>query len=119
MTEETIDAGESAPQGESVDEVVVIEDAVVIAVTDDGDDSAPVDPGQLDAVAESGRAELRTTIAELQQELSGMAKTGVPGVDDALARLADLDPDDLSASADVLTEVLARLESVMNETPQE
>ncbi len=44
-----------------------------------------------------------------------MRRTGVPGVDEALDQLAGLDPDDLEGSADLLAEVLRRLESVMSQ----
>ncbi|MEI2717764.1 MAG: hypothetical protein V9E98_12395 [Candidatus Nanopelagicales bacterium] len=117
MTDGIVDPGEVLAGEDSPVDTEVVAEAVVIAVTDD--DTSGMDPDQLDALAQSGRSDLRQTIVALQQELDGIAKTGVPGVDEAMARLADLDPDDLGASADVLTEVLAKLESVMNETPPE
>ncbi len=87
--------------------------AVVVSV--DGDEQVTVGEEQLAATAESGREQLRQTVADLQLELAGMRRTGVPGVDEALDQLAGLDPDDLEGSADLLAEVLRRLESVMSQ----
>lgn len=108
-----------------------LSEVVVVAVTDadesfddSSDDGEPGDFEQspedaLLALAEANREHLDETLADLQQELAGMAKTGIPGVDAALDRLAELDPNDLPGSTELLTQVLAQLESVMREAPKE
>lgn len=96
-----------------------VEETIVVAVTDDTDPAAGLDEEALADIVEEHRAELDHTLADLQQELAGMAKTGIPGVDEALDQLGALDPNDLQGSSELLAEVLAKLESVMSETPQE
>ncbi len=101
-------------------EAIESEDAaVVVAVTDESVESGGLDESALAQMIESGRGELDATLAELQQELAGMARTGIPGVDAALDELAALDPSDLQGSSQLLADVLAKLESVMSQTPQE
>lgn len=57
--------------------------------------------------------QLSQMVAGIQGELADTGKTGIPAVDAALERLADLDPSDLGASAEVLADVLHRLESAL------
>jgi hypothetical protein len=96
------------PSGASADaEPVVYDDPAVLAVLPDEAGAAEVvglDPEQLSGM-----------IAGLQGQLAGTGRTGIPEVDAALERLSDLDPNDLSASADVLADVLKRLESAMGD----
>lgn len=94
------------------------EAAVVVAVTDDPQ-SVGLDEEGLADLVESHREELDHSLADLQQELAGMARTGIPGVDEALDQLSALDPNDLQGSSQLLADVLAKLESVMSEAPQE
>lgn len=61
-------------------------------------------------------SELTAALTEIQTELAGTAKTGVPSVDAALERLADLDPNDLAGSAEILQDVLRRLEGTIQES---
>lgn len=94
------------------------EAVLVVAVTEDAEDQ-PFDEDQLEQLADAHRAEVDGALADLQRELAGMAQTGIPGVDAALARLGELDPNDLNGSTQILAEVLGQLEGVMNETPKE
>ncbi len=64
------------------------------------------------------KEQLATMVAGLQAEFAGAAKTGQPAVDAALERLADLDPQDLAGSADVLTDVLNRLETALGDSDE-
>lgn len=96
------------------------EQIVVVAVEGDAEsDITSLDEQSLQDLAAENRQELDQTLAAVQQELAGMAKTGIPEVDAALDRLGSLDPSDLAGSSEILAEVLATLESVMSQTPQE
>lgn len=94
------------------------QEPVVVAVTPaDEDAGAPLDEVAVAAAVAEGGEEVREHLVALQAELAGTASTGVPAVDEALARLAELDPEDLSGSAAVLSDVLSRLETVLGEAP--
>lgn len=110
-----------ATEGDVPDDVAEQDaaDAVlVVAVTEDAEDQ-PFDETQLEQLADAHRVEVDSALADLQRELAGMAQTGIPGVDAALARLGELDPNDLNGSTQILADVLGQLEGVMNETPKE
>ncbi len=92
------------------------DDVVVMAVTDE---TEVVTEEGLQTIADENRERLTHDIAAVQEELAGMARTGVPGVDAAMALLAEMDPADLEGSAEVMGTVLAQLESVLRESPQE
>ena len=77
----------------------------------------PEEDGGADLVGLS-KEQLATMVAGLQAEFAGAAKTGQPAVDAALERLADLDPKDLAGSADVLTDVLNRLETALGDSDE-
>jgi hypothetical protein len=98
---------QSRPTGQEPADGSATADPAVMSVLPDGEGSAEVvglAPEQLSAM-----------IAGLQGELAGTAKTGNPAVDAAMERLGDLDPADLGGSADVLADVLHRLEAAMGE----
>ena len=84
----------------------LVDDAQVMAVL----------PDEAGAAGLVGMAASDVTgmVAGLQSEFAGAAKTGKPAIDAALERLGDLDPTDLAASADVLQDVLKRLESALS-----
>lgn len=95
------------------DEVAVFAVAPV-----DEDAGPPLVAEEVAAQAETAGEQVRADLTALQTEFAGTASTGVPAVDEALARLGELDPADLNRSADILSDVLHRLESVMGEAPQ-
>ncbi len=108
------DAVDPTPTGDPAEQIVVV------AVEGDAEsDITSLDEQALQALSAENRQELDQTLAAVQQELAGMAKTGIPEVDAALDRLGSLDPADLAGSSEVLAQVLATLESVMSQTPQE
>jgi len=94
---------------------------VVVAVNEAGELDASPDSGASDGLEEPLSLDpdvLSQTLSDLQTELAGTAGTGVASVDAALARLADIDPTDLAASADILADVLRRLEGALEESPE-
>ena len=114
--EPTVDAdsAETTPVPDSAEQIVVV------AVEGDVEsDITSLDEQALQDLAAENRQELDQTLAAVQQELAGMAKTGIPEVDAALDQLGSLDPSDLAGSSEILAQVLATLESVMSQTPQE
>lgn len=92
---------------------------MIAVASEDEDAGVPLDETTLETAVAEGGAEVREHLVALQAELAGTASTGIPAVDAALARLAELDPEDLSGSAEVLSDVLQRLETVMGEAPPE
>lgn len=111
------DVDEVDPVGVAAD--IQVEDSIVVVAVTDEDQTEQMSEDDLQGLAEANRQELDQTLADLQQELAGMAKTGIPGVDAALDQLGGLDPNDLQGSTQVLAEVLAKLEAVMSEAPKE
>lgn len=107
-------AVEAAQPLEAADEILVV------AVEGDAEsDLTSLDEAALQELAEQNSQEMAATVTAIQQELAGMAKTGIAEVDAALDKLAALDPQDLAGSSETLAQVLATLESVMSQTPQE
>ena len=98
---------------------IQVEDSIVVVAVTEEDRTEQMSEHDLLGLAEANRQELDQTLADLQQELAGMAKTGIPGVDAALDQLGSLDPNDLQESTQGLAEVLAKLEAVMSEAPKE
>lgn len=94
------------------------DDVVVVAVTDEVGSEA-LDEAELAEIAAVNREDVDQQLADLRSELAALANTGIPGVDDALAQLSTLDPDDLQGASAILAGVLATLETVMNEAPPE
>ena len=84
----------------------LVDDAQVLAVL-------PDEAGEAGVVGMAA-SDVAGMVAGLQAEFAGAAKTGKPAIDAALERLGDLDPTDLAASADVLQDVLKRLESALS-----
>ena len=96
-----------AESGGTADETAdLVDDAQVMAVL-------PDEAGEAGVVAMTA-GDVAGMVAGLQAEFAGAAKTGKPAIDAALERLGDLDPTDLAASADVLQDVLKRLESALS-----
>jgi hypothetical protein len=95
-----------------------VEDEIVDEVDDTIDDDVqvmtvlPEEDGGTGVVGLAAN-EVAGMVAGLQAEFAGAAKTGQPAIDAALERLGDLDPTDLASSADVLQDVLGRLESAL------
>lgn len=117
MNEDDLTAGDGS--AEPADRPAT-EQIVVVAVEGDAEsDITSLDEQTLQDLAAENRHELDETLAAVQQELAGMAKTGIPEVDAALDQLGSLDPADLAGSSEILAQVLATLESVMSQTPQE
>jgi hypothetical protein len=107
-SEPTAAAGDQEPGEANQATGGELDDVLVLAVSDDEQAGAlSTDP-----------AELSQTLSDLQTELAGTARTGVPAVDAALDRLADIDPTDLAGSAEILADVLRRLEGAMEEDPE-
>lgn len=115
MNDQRLDAGDPAATP-GADPVA---DVAVIPVTDAATDTT-VDPVTLvEQAAAANLAGLKESLGDLQTQLAGTAATGVPAVDQALEHLGRLDPEDLAGSAQILEEVLERLEDALRESPQE
>lgn len=116
----TVEAPEPVEAAEPAEPVEAADEILVVAVEGDAEsDLTSLDEAALQELADQNSQEMAATVTAIQQELAGMAKTGISEVDAALDKLAALDPQDLAGSSETLAQVLATLESVMSQTPQE